>query len=280
MTFSVIPKLHSQKEEVAITSLIGVLGSKGGVGATTLAINLAASFSTLSTTLIDANLQQPDAALLLAKEPQFSLLDLILRRAHLDEQVFEACSTEVAGTSKVRLITPPADGHAGAKMTLTDLADTLPDLTRFTNRVIIDLPRHLDRHLVTTLDALTMIVLVVEPTFASIASAKRLLSTFDDLGYDRQKVQLVVNRFGGKLKYIDDQLATSFQGHDYIKVPNVYAISETCAIEGVPIVLKHSRDSYAKAVKALAVHLDQRAKLLLENENRAPGISITTMPQA
>src|SRR5690606_36824899 len=52
--------------------VIGILGAKGGVGSTTIAINLAATMigEGLDAPLADLNLQQPDVALMLGKQPQ------------------------------------------------------------------------------------------------------------------------------------------------------------------------------------------------------------------
>src|SRR5438105_3154382 len=62
-----LPKAPSQQTVVRKAPVIGVLGVKGGAGATTIAINLAFAMSKRygSATLIDANLQQPDTAAML-----------------------------------------------------------------------------------------------------------------------------------------------------------------------------------------------------------------------
>src|SRR5580658_8825890 len=52
----------AQAERAVAPPVVGVLGAKGGSGATTIAVNLAVAIASMRvrTTLIDANLQQPD----------------------------------------------------------------------------------------------------------------------------------------------------------------------------------------------------------------------------
>lgn len=247
-----------QKEidEKQLSAIFGVLGCKGGVGATTLAVNLACAFTKGSTTLIDTNLQQPDAAIILAQEPEFTLLDLISRNTAIDKQVFEACASLLPGHSQVRLLSPPSDGQCGATISLTSLSACFSSIRPYADRWILDLSKHLDRHLVTLLDQCTHIVLVLEANLTSLAAARRWLTIFDELGYPQEKARIVLNRCGGKLKYLEEQVATVLAHRSITKLPNIYSLSEACSIAGEPIVVKHPRESYSKSVRQLAASLE------------------------
>jgi len=239
-------------------SIIGVLGSKGGVGATTLAVNLSTALSLVSKSgsvvLVDANLQQPDVALMLAAKTDYSLMDLVQRPA-IERKVFEACSIPVADSNDLRILSAPLDGSAQGRINLTEVARCLPQLANFADLIVVDLPKHLDRHLVTTLDACDFIVLVAEATVASIAATRRLIAICAELGYPQEKILVVANRCGGKLKFVEQQLFMSFDGMPVFALPNVYLLNETCAIEGVPMVIKHAKDKYSKSVKTFALQL-------------------------
>lgn len=246
--------------------VIGILGSKGGVGATTLAVNLAAAcaqtpYISSPITLVDANLQQPDVALLLATEPANNVVDLLARIDEMNPQIFDACRYSVKGTVKsLGIISPPLTGEAGVKSNLSMLSDCLKEIVSYSGLWVLDLPRALDRHLVSMLDTCTVIVVVVEPNLASIAAAKRWLTHFDDLGYHKSRVIIAVNRSGGKLRHIEDRIGAAFQEHEIVKVPNVYALAEECSVSGEPIVLKKPRDPYAKAMSALVKRVSDCAQ--------------------
>ncbi len=245
-------------------AVIAVIGSKGGVGGTTLAINLAASLgqrsSGASVTLVDANLQQPDAALMLACEPQHSVVELFKRAEALENQIIEACRCELSSTSGFRLVTPPLDGSAASENNLSELVKLIPAIGNVSNGIVMDLPKNLDRYLVTMLDLASVIVLVLEPNLASIAAAKRWLAAFEDLDYPDEKVLLVANRLGGKFKFVEEQLFVSFSGYEILRLPNAYSVSESCAIAGAPIVVKYPKDNYSKAMRIVAASVHDRLK--------------------
>jgi pilus assembly protein CpaE len=252
-------------------TVIGVLGSKGGVGATTVAINLAAALSLESKqthnrpfVLLDANLQQPDIALLLGTQPEHTLVDL-MRTDAIEQKVFDACSAVVPGTNGLRIVSAPLDGTAASTTNLSRLAACLPGISAYANGLVIDLPKNLDRHLVTTVDACDIILLVIEANVASIAAAKRWSGFFDQLGYPSEKLCLVANRCGGKLQFIEQQLFKSFDGSTIFSLPNAFSLIETSAIEGVPMVVKHPKEKYSKSMKLLAGQLQRKSETISQS---------------
>jgi pilus assembly protein CpaE len=237
-------------------AFVAVLGSKGGVGSTTLAINLAAALGERinadAVTLVDANLQQPDAALMLACEPIHSVVELFKRAGALEEQIIDACRCHLSSTASVKLVSPPLDGSAASQNNLSELVKILGPIGAVSNGVVLDLPKNLDRYLVSMLDLATVIVLVLEPNLASIAAAKRWLAAFEDLGYPAARILLAANRLGGKFKFVEEKLFSSFNGYEIVNVPNAYSVSESCAIAGAPIVVKFPKDNYSKAMRVVA----------------------------
>ncbi|CAN5325650.1 hypothetical protein BH10CYA1_BH10CYA1_29890 [soil metagenome] len=237
-------------------TVIAVLGSKGGVGGTTLAINLAASLGSRvgghPISLVDANLQQPDAALMLACQPQHSVVELFKRSDALERQIIEACLCPLTCTNTFKLVTAPLDGSAASQNNLSELVSIIPAIGQVSNGIVIDLPKNLDRYLVSMLDLASVIVLVLEPNLASIAASKRWLAAFKDLGYSADRILLAANRLGGKFKFVEEQLFASFNGYEIVSVPNAYAVSESCAIAGAPIVVKHPKDNYSKSMRLVA----------------------------
>ena len=252
--------------DASVKGHIGVLGAKGGVGSTTIAVNLAFTLSKMAhsderVTLIDCNLQQPDAALMLACQPVHSIVELFSRAAHLDEITAEACCLPLSFSNNMRLLTPPLDGSAAAPYSLSDISLCLKAVSEFSNTNVLDLPNKLDRHLVTLLDLCQLIVLVIEPNMTSIAAGKRWLKIFAELGYHSEDLLIVVNRTGGSLKFVENQVNNSFPGVQLSKVPSLYTLTETCAIEGLPVTLKAPKHAYSRALQAVASQAEERMML-------------------
>ncbi|MBS1990329.1 MAG: P-loop NTPase [Cyanobacteria bacterium SZAS LIN-3] len=238
--------------------IVAVLGAKGGVGASTIAVNLAAAaaLSGRSTTLVDGNFQSPDIANILGREADHSLLELTARGSEVDRLLYQACRLEVADCSdNLGALLPPSEGDAGVESNLTELTRCLEQVRYFDELFVVDMPRHLDRHLVTLLDKCAVIVLVFEATISGVAACRRWMQIFTELGYGKERIMLVVNRAGSKYKVVEDELGTCFAGMTTWKIPNASSLAQSSANQGIPVVVKHANSPYSKAINELAADL-------------------------
>ncbi|MBP6745908.1 P-loop NTPase [bacterium] len=252
--------------------IIGVLGAKGGVGATTISINLAAALALSSTketiSLLDANLQQPDAACLLNCNLRYSLLDLTRRSAEvlqIDPEVIAACAENIVLEPaklghQFRLFSPPIDANQALQVSLADVGRLLGIFKDLPGSCVVDLPRLVNLDLVSMLDLCDCIVLVLEPTVTALAAARRWFDVFQDLGITNDRLVAVLNRSGGKLKEIEKQLSADLNGVPLLRLPNAYEACESASIEGVPVIAKYPRIAFSKAIDDLLV-VCQRAGL-------------------
>jgi pilus assembly protein CpaE len=139
--------VSSQELQAAIKRLIGSLspstrgeiyafiGAKGGVGATTVAVNTASSLSKLAadlTLLIDLNAACGDAAVFLGAEPRFSVMDALENVGRLDAAFFKGLVVRTKGGAG-------SPWRAGAAGQSKFRAESHPDARRFREP---DLPVH------------------------------------------------------------------------------------------------------------------------------------------
>jgi pilus assembly protein CpaE len=267
-------KKHQAEEQLVDNAVVGILGSKGGTGATTLAINLAADLSKylkhqLPVCLIDANLQQPDAALYLNCSPEHTLTELLSRSDNLEPQTVEACKISVDAGQNLRLISPPVDGSAATRHDKDELSACLPHIAKSSSVTVVDLPRRLDKTLVMLLDQCSVVVVVVEPNVASIAATRRWLDAFSDLEYSRKKIVLAANRLGSKAKLLETQLSSSFHDYSLVKIPNAFKAIEASQIEGIAYTCANPRDPYSKAINSLS--LEVLSRMRMKNDHLSEG---------
>ena len=74
---------------------VAVVGGKGGVGFTTIAVNLAAAIRSATrnaTLLVDMHMAQGDTSVFLGVEPRFTVLDALENIHRLDDTYFRAWS--------------------------------------------------------------------------------------------------------------------------------------------------------------------------------------------
>jgi pilus assembly protein CpaE len=246
----------SQAVTKRVAPIVGVLGVKGGVGASTLAVNLGAAMSLAgtATTVIDANFQQPDIAQLCGQDPVHSLSELMTRSSLADRKLFEACAVELPN-SKLTILSPPLNGEAVGRTNLSLLTECILNIRTFSPFWLIDLPRHLDKHLVTLTDVCDKIVLVFEGTLSSVTASQRWLAYLRALGYGPQQVLCVLNRAGSKYSGVEQQLHACFTDHTVLRIPNASAIIWESETKGTPVLLSQPSHAYSRAVSKLARHI-------------------------
>src|SRR5439155_16567829 len=160
-----------------------------------------------------------------------------------------------------KLLTPPTNGDAALRLTLTEIAGCLESIRKFSNSWVIDLPRHLDRHLVTLIDRCTAMLIVFEPTLAGVGAARRWLRTLDQLDYPQERIFLVINRSGSKLRTTENEISNLLSEFKVFHVPNAFDLAQSCTTDGVPAVTSQPRSSYAGAIRKMSAELTSHLKI-------------------
>jgi pilus assembly protein CpaE len=194
---------------------VAVLGAKGGVGSTTVAVNLATALRTASgqpTLLMDLHLAHGDAAVFFGVEPRFSVLDALENIHRLDETYFKGLITgTTAGPDLLGSSNRPLQGGVEA-MRVRTLMEFTTTAYRY---VVVDCPRA-DATMLEAIDSASTVVVVANQEMATLRSASRIANDLRmRCGADR--VKLALNRFdplsdirqadvervlGGPVKYV------------------------------------------------------------------------------
>lgn len=152
---------------------IAVIGAKGGVGSTTVAVNLATALrraSSKPTLLIDLHLAHGDAAVFLGVEPRFSVLDAIENIHRLDETYLKGLVVPTkAGPDLLGSSNRALQGAVEA-MRVRSLIDFT---TTAYGHVVLDCPRA-DATMVEAIDAASMVVVVANQELATLRAASRI----------------------------------------------------------------------------------------------------------
>ena len=105
------------------------------------------------------------------------------------------------------------------------------------------------------LDAADRILLVAQLQVSSLVVAKRTLGIFRELGYDDDKVQIVINR-EGSTNLVTPAEAQKVLGRPIDgRIPNDFAVASEAQAQGVPFLRHASGSALAKSYDALATRL-------------------------
>ncbi|HYB95113.1 MAG TPA: AAA family ATPase [Vicinamibacterales bacterium] len=175
--------------------IVSFLGTKGGTGTTTLAVNAAADIRRItqrSTVIVDLKNGPGDVALFLGLRPRHSLLTALDHLAWIDPQMLSRyvveheCGLHVlaAGDDFGR----PADREADAVERTIRALDSLYDF------VILDVGTALTGAAQVALQLSDVIVLVANPDVPCLRNLQRLIDAVKTAGVSPERLQIVLNR--------------------------------------------------------------------------------------
>jgi len=179
---------------VAQGRVAAFLSNKGGVGKSTLAVNVACALALRhpdEVLLIDASLQVGTCAMLLDLSPTTSIVDAIRERDRLDKTLLRHLTLRHA--SGLRLLAAPIDALEGAEVDDDAMSRIIKMARRSFKYVVIDTFPMLDSILMTILDVTDLAFVVVQGMTPAVAGIARLLPVLEGLGLQASRQRLVLN---------------------------------------------------------------------------------------
>ncbi len=243
--------------------LLAVMGVKGGVGASHLALNLAWCYSrdpqAGNVALVDLDLYAGDLAVLMDQEPKRNISDVALNYDRLDAVLIDSLLAEAA--PGLRLLAAPSDPVAAEDIKPEHVARALDHLLDAHSLVVLDLPSRLDEVSLLALDRADAVLVVVEPTVVGMVGARRFLDLSSRLGHSPDKVHLVVNRDDAKgcLSQADVRRALGVKPLAFL--PNDSRLILQATNSGCPALRDWPKAKWSRAVARLAAELPLVAKM-------------------
>jgi pilus assembly protein CpaE len=182
---------------------------KGGVGCTMLAVNVAHHLRDITvgrTVLVDLNVPLGDTALYMdiADEGAYSIADFIYNMGRFDEKlVYESLTRHRSG---VYLLGLPKRLEDLENLTPEAVQASLQTLRRYYDHIIIDCASDLSATTLSCLDESDQIVLVTEPSLASLRATRTVYDLSRELGYAPERLRLVLNRHTAAGEELVDEL--------------------------------------------------------------------------
>jgi len=240
--------------------ILAFVPCKGGSGATFLATNLGYQLASENkkVLLIDLNLQFGDAVLFLHdNKPSHSLADIAHNIARLDGSFLSATAINVSPNYAV--VAAPEDPAHAQEVKPEHIEVLLNLASKHYDFVIVDAGRNLDAVTLKALDRADFIFPVLQLTMPFMRDASRLLALFRALGYDKDKIRLLVNRFekGGELTLED--VKRTFGLDAYRTIPNSYQAVSSAVNQGRPIASFARNNVVTKCLQELAQTLARPA---------------------
>ena len=184
--------LASQK----LGSVVGVLGSRGGVGTTTIATNLAwflANNETRRVALLDLDVHYGDCALMLNLKIVGGLREVLENPSRIDELYLERAM--VMSGKRLYVLAAEERLDVAVRIDPGALPALFEPLRKQYHYVVVDVPHYSAELIQQVMDAASIRVVVADQTAHSIRDAVRL-RRFYDAPQPSQRNIIVVNRVG------------------------------------------------------------------------------------
>ena len=237
--------------------IVAVYSSKGGLGTTSVAVNLAFALAQAApngrVALADLVVSGGDVRVLLNLAPQYDIGDLVARANRIDAELLTSVLSPVAGGVWVL---PASDKPEVAELVDAGTAATvLSKLKGHFAHTVLDGEHHLSDRTLAALDAADDILLITQLSVPGLRATQRTIALCQRLGYDDDKLRVVVNRHqtGDVLSLTD---AAELLGRPvFHTLPNDYRGSAAAMSAGVPVGQHDASSRLAQAYGALAAKL-------------------------
>ena len=248
--------------------VIAVFSPKGGVGRTTLAVNLAIAAATelnQKVVLIDASFQFGDVGVLLNLNPKNkSIADLL---PELETGEAESLDTfMVTHSAGIRVLLAPPTPETAELIRPEAVRKIIERARREADVVIVDCAAFFNDTTLGILDIADTILTMLSLEITSIKNMRLFLEVADQLGYEKNKVRLVLNRGDSALgiRVADVEQSIGRKIDDMISSDGrsvVYALNR-----GVPFFLSNRDAQVSQDVLRLA-------KAVISVPSSTPGVT-------
>jgi pilus assembly protein CpaE len=239
----------------AAGSVITLAGVKGGIGKTTLSVNLAISLAretARSVALVDLDLPYGDLAMLLNIKPEGSVTTAVTDPAILADPdlLLAQLSRCPAG---IDVLAAPLNASGPA----VDGAQVGPLLTRLAGLydfVVVDTPGGFGEHTAAALDASTQTLLVTTPEPPTLRRTELGMRQLAEWKYPATKLKVVLNRASLRTGLRAEEIAAILSQPIAWWLPDETSALQSAAV-GEPLVLAQPRSQMARTLCAIAREL-------------------------
>jgi len=235
--------------------IINIFGAKGGVGTTSIAVNLAAAFlehkEGASVALVDMNLPFGEAQLFLDLTPKYHWGEVLTNIGRLDTTYLMSVMSRHA--SGLYLLPPPSRLDDLQMATPDNITKLLEVLRQLFDTVVIDLGMYLDEITLKVMDISDAIVLVCVQNLACLANVRRFLDNIrqSEFGLE-EKLKLVINRHLEESDLVVEDMEKALGQPVFWRVPNDYKTTLAAINQGKTLLATAPRSPVTRSLVDLA----------------------------
>jgi pilus assembly protein CpaE len=269
---SVLLRRSEAAKAVAVLSLSSIVREdarvivvhslRGGVGSSSLAVNLALGLQGLwngSTNLIDLTMMAGQVALMLNASLKRTWADIARYSSFdLDDEVLNSIiSRHESGLDFMAAPTLPTDADTIKTETL---GEALRLIKKRYDYVVADLPHDFHEITLQALDIADLILMVGSPDMASVRACAAALDTYKKLGYPSEQIRLVINATFPRLGLQHEKIAIGLGIPVSVIIPYSPDLFVEAINAGKPFITNKPGDPISELIEDYAFNISKPAQ--------------------
>jgi pilus assembly protein CpaE len=235
--------------------IITILGSKGGVGTTTIAVNLAVALSDIkkgdSIALIDLNFAFGEIPLFLDISPKFHWGEITKNINRLDNTFLLNIFSDYQQNLKILPSPAYLNGHKSASPEV--MQRILGQMTTMFDYILIDGGQSQDDSILKAIQMSESVLMVSILSLPCLNNTQKIITSLTDLGYSEQKnIKFVINRYTLKSEIPISDAEKGVGKEVFWKIPNDYKTTMAAINQGKPLKVVAPGSAIAKNFSELA----------------------------
>jgi len=221
--------------EVGVGSIFTVFGPKGGVGVTTIAINLAVDIYEITkkpTIIVDLDLNAGDVTTFLNMKPTYTISDVTANISRLDKSFLQGVIAK--HESGIFVLAEPQKVEEGVSISGAEISRVLNLLKTMFSYIIID-AQTVSEKTTTAIKMSDIILLVFFMGLPGIKNIKRHLNYFEKIGLGRDRLKIIANRYLKKGEISVEDAVKALNYPIFWTLPNDYNTAISCLNKGIPL---------------------------------------------
>lgn len=230
---------------------ITIFGTKGGVGKSFLAANLAVAFidkNKRSISLIDTNYQFGDIALMLNLQPKYSVYDIMPVIEQLDINMLDTFLT--THSSGVKVLPAPLDISRGGGIKIEMTMKILDILAKMSDYTVVDTSSYFSDDVLNIFKDTDYLCIISGKDTPSIKNLKIALQILEQLRFPKENIYIILNRADSKVGITIEEIEETIQRKIDVAIPSdrIVPISVN---KGIPVVVGFPKSGVAKSIYKL-----------------------------
>lgn len=212
-------------------------------------------------------MQMGDITTFLNLDPSFDTSYVINNLDRIDE-TFLLTTLEQYNKTSLYVLADPPDIEQAEIITSEDITTLINILRNVFSYIVIDTTSSFDAKTITALDNSDLILLISIINLPSIRNCQRCFDLFKKLGYSKDKIKLIINRYMDADDIKIEDVEEVLDHKVFFKIPNNYYTIINSINKGIPICDAAPNSNICKSFKQLGAMLSDNYNYT--NKNQKP----------